>query len=85
MYLWMPMVAWGVVKLACALIQWRSRIGYERARATAVVDVLRAAHADVTLRDRHADGTMLCIEARPVTNCGATARETCGGSVAEQR
>jgi hypothetical protein len=85
MYLWMPMVAWGVVKLACVLIQWRARIGYERARAAAVVDVLRAAHADVTLRDRHADGTILCIGARPVTNCAAAARKTCRGSVAEQR
>jgi hypothetical protein len=85
MYLWMPMVAWGVVKLACALIQWRARIGYERARASAVVGVLRSAHAGVTLWDRHADGTMLCIGARPVTNCGTAARETCRGSVAEQR
>jgi hypothetical protein len=65
MSLWMPMVAWGVVKLACALIQWRARIGYERARSAAVVDVLRAAHAGVTLRDKHADGTTLCMDARP--------------------
>lgn len=84
MYLWMPMVGWGVVKLACALIQWRARIVYERARAAAVVDVLRAAHPGVTLQDRHADGAMLCIEARCVPNCGTAAHETCRGSVAEQ-
>jgi hypothetical protein len=64
MYLWMPMVAWSVVKLVYALIEWRARIGYERARAASVVDVLRAAPAGVTLRDRRADGTMLCIETR---------------------
>ena len=83
MYLWMPMVAWGVVKLACALIQWRARIGYERARAAAVVDVLRAAHVGVTVQDRQADGTILRIEDRQLMNCGM-AREMCRGSVAEQ-
>jgi hypothetical protein len=85
MYLLMPTVAWGVVKLAYALIQWRGRIAYESARAAAVVDLLRATDGEVALRDRHADGTMLWIEARPVTNGDATARETCGGYVAEQR
>lgn len=62
MYLWMPMVVWGVVKLVCALIEWRARIGYERAHAASVVDVLRAVPAGVTVRDSRADGTVLCID-----------------------
>jgi hypothetical protein len=62
MYLWMPMVAWGVVKLIRALIDWRARIGYERARAAAVVDVLRAVPAGATIRDSRADGTVLCVD-----------------------
>lgn len=62
MYLWMPMVAWAVVGLVRALIDWRGYIGYERARAASVVDVLRAVPAGVTIRDSHADGTVLCIE-----------------------
>ena len=62
MYLWAPMVVWGVVRLACALIDWRAAIGYERARAASIVDVLRAVPPGGTLRDRHADGTVLCIE-----------------------
>jgi hypothetical protein len=61
-YLWMPMVAWGLVRLVCMLIDWRTRIGYERARAASVVDVLRAVPAGVTIRDSRADGTVLCIE-----------------------
>ena len=85
MYLWMPMVAWGVVKLACELIRWRARIAYERARAAAVVDVLRATPVGITLRDSHADGTVLCIGARRFTNCGTLARETSGGTVADRR
>ena len=45
MYLWVPMVAWGVVGLVRALIDWRARVSYERTRAASVVDVLRAASA----------------------------------------
>ena len=62
MHLWMPMVAWGVVKLVRALIDWRARIDYERARAASVADVMRAVPAGVTIRDRRADGTVLCID-----------------------
>ena len=62
MYLWMPMVAWGVVRLVSALLDWRARISYERVRAAAVVDVLRAAPPGITVRDGRADGTMLCID-----------------------
>jgi hypothetical protein len=62
MYLWMPMVAWSVVRLFCALIDWRARIGYERARAASVVDVLHALPAGVSVRDSRADGTVLCID-----------------------
>jgi hypothetical protein len=62
MYLWIPMVAWSVVRLLSALIEWRARIGYERARAASVVDVVRAVPAGVTIRDSRADGTMLCID-----------------------
>jgi hypothetical protein len=60
-YLWMPMVIWGVVRLLCALIDWRARISYERARAASVVNVLGAASTGVTVRDSHADGTVLSI------------------------
>lgn len=62
MYLWMPVVAWGVVRLLCALVDWGARIGYERARAAIVVDVLRAAPAGAVIRDSRADGTVLCID-----------------------
>jgi hypothetical protein len=62
MYLWIPMVAWYVVRLLCALIEWRARIAYERARAASVVDVLRAVPAGATVRDSRADGTVLCID-----------------------
>lgn len=62
MYLWMPMVAWSAVRLIGALIHWRSRICYERARAASVVDVLRAAPPGVTVRDSRADGTVLCVD-----------------------
>jgi len=62
MYLWMPMVAWGVIRLLSVLIQWRARIGYERARAAAVVDVVHAISGGATMRDSRADGTVLCIE-----------------------
>lgn len=31
-YLWMLMMAWGVVSPLSALIDWRSRVDYERAR-----------------------------------------------------
>jgi hypothetical protein len=61
-YLSMPMVAWGVVVLVRALIDWRARVSYERARAASVADVLRAVPAGVTVRDSRADGTVLCIE-----------------------
>jgi hypothetical protein len=73
MDLWMPMVAWCVVKLLCALIDWQVRIGYERARAASVVDVLRAVPAGMIVRDRRADGTVLCIGIpghRELCSCG---------------
>lgn len=62
MYLWIPMVTWGAVRLICVLIEWRARIGYQRTRAASVVKVLRAAPAGVTVRDSQADGTALYIE-----------------------
>jgi hypothetical protein len=62
--LWIPMVAWGVVRLVRALIDWRGRVCYERARATLIADALRGAPPSVAVYDRRADGTMLCIEAR---------------------
>jgi hypothetical protein len=67
MYLWVPMIAWGVIRLLSALIEWRARIGYERAHAASVVDVVRAVPAGGTVRESRADGTVLCIDipARP--------------------
>jgi hypothetical protein len=61
MCVWVPMVAWGVVKLLRALIDWRARVSYERARATSVVEVLRAARAGATVQENRADGTELRI------------------------
>lgn len=77
MYLWMPMITWSVVRLVSALIDWRARIGYERARAAAVVDVLRAIPAGVTVLDKGADGAVLRIEISAASNYAA-ARETSG-------
>jgi hypothetical protein len=62
--LWMPMVAWGVVRLVRVLIDWRGRVGYERARAALMVDVLRIARTGVAVCECRADGTMLRIEVR---------------------
>jgi hypothetical protein len=83
MYLWMPMVVLGVVKLFCALIDWRARIGYERARAASIVDVLRAVPTGATVRDGRADGTVLCIDIpgrQELYSCGVhetTGRKPC--------
>lgn len=65
MYLWIPMVTWSAVRLVCALIDWRVRIGYERTRAAAVADLLRALPPGAKVRDSHADGSVLCIEIPP--------------------
>jgi hypothetical protein len=62
MYLWILMIVWSVVRLASVLIDWRARIGYERARAAAVVDVLRAVSGGLTVLDKRADGAVLRIE-----------------------
>jgi hypothetical protein len=62
MYLWMLMITWSVVRLVSVLIDWRARIGYERARAAAVVDVLRAVSGGVTILDKRADGAVIRIE-----------------------
>lgn len=59
----MPIAVWGVIGLVRALISWRARLGYERARAASVVAVLRAAPAGAIVRDLHADGTMLYVVA----------------------
>lgn len=56
------MAAWGVVRLLSALIEWRARIGYERAHAASVVDVVRAVPGGATMRDSRADGTVLYID-----------------------
>lgn len=79
------MAAWWVVRLLCALVEWRARIGYERARAASVVDVLRAVPAGVTVRDSRADGTVLCIDipTRPKLRSRRT-HEAPGASVAER-
>jgi hypothetical protein len=83
MYLWMPMIVLGVVKLFCALIDWRARIGYERARAASVVDVLRTVPAGATIRENRADGTVLCINIprhQELYSCGVhetTGRKPC--------
>jgi hypothetical protein len=55
------MVAWAAMRLVCMLIDWQARVGYERARAASVVDVLRALPAGGTVYDIRADGTVLRI------------------------
>jgi hypothetical protein len=84
MNLWIPMVAWGVVKVACALIEWRARIGYERAHAASVADVLRAVSAGIVLQDRRADGAVLIVQPEPAVNRGIAVRDMAGGILAEQ-
>lgn len=76
MSVWMPVVAWGVVRLVRALIDWRARICYERARAASVIDVLRSVPAGVTVRESHADGTMLFIVTPAISNSFQGADET---------
>jgi hypothetical protein len=63
-YLWIPMVTWslGLVRLARMLIYWRARIGYERTRAASIADLLRVVPVGATVRDCHADGSVLWIE-----------------------
>lgn len=61
--MWMPIAVWGVIGLFRALIDWRARVGYERARAASIVAVLRATPAGRSLQDRRADGTMLYVAA----------------------
>jgi hypothetical protein len=79
--LWMPMVAWGVVKLVRVLIDWRGRAGYERVRATLIADALRAVSPGVTVSERRADGTMLRIEARAHQEGPMGAGETARGKL----
>jgi hypothetical protein len=62
MDLWMPLIAIGVVKVVCALIDWRVRVAYERARAAAVVEILRASPGAIRLQDKRADGTVLDVQ-----------------------
>jgi len=62
MYWWIPVVAVSGVRLFCALIEWRLRIGFERTRAASVVDVLRVAPAGTRVLDSRADGTVLRID-----------------------
>ena len=62
MYLWIPMVTWGLVRLVWMLSYWRARIGYERMRAALITDLLHAVPDGATVRDRHADGSVLWIE-----------------------
>ena len=81
MCLWMPMVAWGVVGLVRALIDWRGRAGYERARATLIADALRAVPPGMTVCDRRADGTMLRMEVRAHHVPPVGARETIQGTL----
>ena len=68
MYLWMPMVGWGMGRLIRSLIGRRPRISYERARAGAAV------------WDNRADGTMLHIEVPAGQERSSGAHETTRGT-----
>lgn len=61
-YLWTPMVTWGVIRLVRALIDWRARIRYEEVRAASVASILRSVPAGATVQDGRRDGTLLRIE-----------------------
>jgi hypothetical protein len=71
MYVWMPIAAWGVIGLIRALIDWQSRVGYERARAASVASGLQAVPAGAIVRDQHADGTMLYVMATAQNELGS--------------
>lgn len=86
MYLWVPMVTWGVVRLVRALIDWRARISYERAREATLADLLRAVPVGVTVWDSHADGTTLCIQTQAGQEPLGPALMRCPGeSLADRR
>jgi hypothetical protein len=77
----MPAVVYGVVRLICALIDWRAKIDYERAHAASVAEILRAVPAGGTLTDERADGAVLRIDIPAHREPrGRSARETTGGS-----
>jgi hypothetical protein len=80
MYLWMPVVTWGTVRLLSALIESWTRISYERARAASIADVLRAIPAGGSMRERRLDGTVLCIDVPcQVGPCNAGLHKRAGG------
>jgi hypothetical protein len=60
-YMWVPVVACGVMGLVREVIAWRARVSYERVRAMSIVDVLRAASGRAIVCDRRRDGTELHI------------------------
>jgi hypothetical protein len=63
--LWMPLIAYGVLRLLYAVIYWCARIRYEQVRAASMTEVLRVAQPGTTVRDIRADGASLFIEISP--------------------
>jgi hypothetical protein len=61
-YLWMPVVVWGVMRVIRALIDWRAKVDYEQARAASVAAVVSAIPAGATIWDRRVDGTELRVD-----------------------
>jgi hypothetical protein len=51
----------GVVRMIRALIDWRAKIDFEKARAASVVAVVSSVPAGATMWDRRADGTVLRV------------------------
>jgi hypothetical protein len=62
MPVWMAVIAWGLVQLTCALINWQGRIRFERARAAAVAEVVRVLPPGGLLQEQRADGTALHVQ-----------------------
>jgi hypothetical protein len=63
MPVWMVMAIWGgLVNMAIAMISWRGRIMYERAREAAVVAMVRALATGGAVHDERPDGTVLRVE-----------------------
>jgi hypothetical protein len=74
------MVAWGMVRLLHALINWRARVSYERAHAMSVVEVVRAIPPGATVREHRTDGAELLIRVPALHGlCRCSAHEVTAG------
>lgn len=61
MYVWMPVIVWGVTRVIRALVNWRAKVDFEKARAASVVAVVSAVPEGGTVQERRTDGTVLFV------------------------